>query len=91
MSCTQNKISTNNSILLNDVLRPNLVNKPFASCFLINSDFLVPHIAHFVLFFFVNDYFKVFMNDFIIYYPFRYFAQANMKILLGFFFYFLPF
>ena len=26
---------------------PNLLNNPLASCFLINLDFLLPHIAHF--------------------------------------------
>ena len=30
-----------------DVLRPKLLNIPLASCFLINLDFLLPHIAHF--------------------------------------------
>ena len=37
----------NIGILLKDVLRPRLLSNPFASCFLINLDFLVPHIAHF--------------------------------------------
>ena len=32
---------------LNGVLIPSLLNNPFASCFLINIDFLLPHIAHF--------------------------------------------
>ena len=32
--------------LLNGVIIPNLLNNPFASCFLINLDFLLPHIAH---------------------------------------------
>ena len=43
----QNKISPNNGILLNGVLRPKLLNNPFAFCFLINLDFLRPHIAYF--------------------------------------------
>ena len=34
-------------ILLNGVLIPNLLNNPLASCYLINLDFLLPHIAHF--------------------------------------------
>ena len=33
--------------LLNGVLRPELLNIPLASCFLMNLDFLLPHIAHF--------------------------------------------
>ena len=32
---------------LNGVLIPNLHNNPFASGFLININFLLPHIAHF--------------------------------------------
>ena len=40
-------ISPNNEILLNGVLRPKLLNIPIAYCFLINLDFLLPHIAHF--------------------------------------------
>ena len=43
----QNKISPNIGTLLNDVLTPKLGNYPFASCFLINLDFLLPYIAHF--------------------------------------------
>ena len=43
----QNKISPNNGILLNGVLRPKLLNNALASCFLINLDFLLPHILHF--------------------------------------------
>ena len=43
----QNKISPNNGTLLNGVLIPNLLNNPFFSCFLINLDFLIPHIADF--------------------------------------------
>ena len=34
-------------MLFNGVLRPKPRNIPFASCCLINLDFLVPHIAHF--------------------------------------------
>ena len=30
----------------NGVLRPKLLNNPFACCSLINFDFLVPHMAH---------------------------------------------
>ena len=41
------KISPNNGILLNGVLRPKLLNIPVASCFLINLDFLVLYKAHF--------------------------------------------
>ena len=33
--------------LLNGVLIPSVLNNPFASCFLINLDCLLPHIAHF--------------------------------------------
>ena len=44
---TQNKISPNIGTLLNGVLIPKLLNKPFASWFLINLHFLLPHIAHF--------------------------------------------
>ena len=40
-------ISPVNGILLNGVLRPKLLNNPFASCLLINLDFLLTHIAHF--------------------------------------------
>ena len=46
-SCTQNKISPNIGTSLNGVLRPKLLNSPFASWFIINLDFLLPHIAHF--------------------------------------------
>ena len=45
--CIQNKISPSTGILLNGVLMPKLLNNPFASCFLINLDFLLPHITHF--------------------------------------------
>ena len=34
-------------MLPNGVLTPKLLNNPFASCSLINHDFLLPHIAHF--------------------------------------------
>ena len=45
----QNKTSPNIGILLKGVLIPRLLNNPFASCFLINSNFLLPrgNIAHF--------------------------------------------
>ena len=46
-SCAQNKTSPNIGILLIGVLIARLLNNPFASCFLINFDFLEPHIAHF--------------------------------------------
>ena len=46
-SCTQNKTSPNIGILLKGVLIPRLLNNAFASCFLINFDFLEPHIVHF--------------------------------------------
>ena len=40
-----NKISSNNGILFNGVLRPKLLNISIASCSIINLDFLVLHIA----------------------------------------------
>ena len=40
-------MSPNNGILFNGVLRPKLLNNPFASCFFINRDFLLPHTPHF--------------------------------------------
>ena len=40
-------MSPNIGNLHNGVLIPNLLNSPFASWFLINLDFLLPHIAHF--------------------------------------------
>ena len=43
----QNKISPNIGTLFNGVLIPKLLNRPFAFWFLINLDFLLPHIAHF--------------------------------------------
>ena len=43
---TQTKISPNIGTLLG-VLRPKLLNSPFASWFLINLDFLIRHISHF--------------------------------------------
>ena len=43
----QNKISPNIGTLLNGALIPKLLNRPFASWFLKNLDFLLPHIAHF--------------------------------------------
>ena len=55
-------MSPNNGILLNGVLRPKLLNFPFASCSFINFDFLLPHAAHFhdniVLPFFVFNTFE---------------------------------
>ena len=39
-------MSPNNGILLN-VLRPKLLNIPFASCSFLDLDFLLPHTAHF--------------------------------------------
>ena len=38
---------TYNATWLNGVLRPKLLNIQPAFCFLINFDFLLPHIAHF--------------------------------------------
>ena len=46
-NCIQNKISPNNGILFNGVLRPKLLNIPLASWFLTNLDFLLPQITHF--------------------------------------------
>ena len=43
----QNKILPNKDTLLNSVLTRKLLNNPFSSGFLINLDFLLPHIAHF--------------------------------------------
>ena len=40
-------MSPNNGILLNVVLRPRLLNIPFASCSFRNLDFSLPHIANF--------------------------------------------
>ena len=40
-------MSPNTGNLLNGVLIPNLFNNLFASWFLINLDYLLPHIAHF--------------------------------------------
>ena len=40
-------MSPNIGDLLNGVLISSLLNNSFASCFLINIDFLLPHIAHF--------------------------------------------
>ena len=40
-------MSPNNGILFSGVLRPRLLNNPFAYCFFINLDFLLPHTAHF--------------------------------------------
>ena len=44
---TESKISPNNRILLNRVLRPILLYVPLASCFLINLNFLLRHRAHY--------------------------------------------
>ena len=43
----ETKISPSTGTLLNDVLMPRLLNNPFASCLLINVDFLLLHIVHF--------------------------------------------
>ena len=43
----QSKTSSNNGILLKGVLIPKLLSNSFASCSLINFDFLLPHRAHF--------------------------------------------
>ena len=40
-------MSPNNGILLSGVLRPELLNIPFASSVFINLVFLLPHTAHF--------------------------------------------
>ena len=40
-------MSPNIGTLLNGVLITSLLNDPFPSCFLINLDFLLQHIAHF--------------------------------------------
>ena len=45
--CIQNKISPNIGTLLYSVLRPKLLNSPFASLVLVNLDFLLPHSVHF--------------------------------------------
>ena len=42
-----NKKSPNIGTLFNGVLIAKLLNSPFASWFLINLNFLLPHIAHF--------------------------------------------
>ena len=47
MKLHQNKISPSNGILFNGVLRPKLLNNPFACCSLINFYFLLPQMAHF--------------------------------------------
>ena len=41
------KIKPNTGILLKGLLIPTPLNIPLASCFLINFDFFLPHIAHF--------------------------------------------
>ena len=45
-NCIQNKTSPNIGSLCKGVLIPRLLNNPFASCFLINFEFLAPYIAH---------------------------------------------
>ena len=40
-------MSVNIGALLNGALTPKLLNSPFASWFLINIDFLLPHVEHF--------------------------------------------
>ena len=47
ISIIQNKTSLNIGILLKGVLIPKLLDNPFASCSLINFDFLLPHTSHF--------------------------------------------
>ena len=47
MIIKKKKTFPNKGILLNGVLIPKLLNNPFASCFFINFDFLLPHIAQF--------------------------------------------
>ena len=44
----RNKNNTfKNGILLNSFLIPKLLNNSCASCFFVNFDFVLPHIAHF--------------------------------------------
>ena len=43
----QNKTLPNKGILLNGVLKPKLPNNLFTSCFSINFDFILAHIAQF--------------------------------------------
>ena len=40
-------MSLNNRVLFNGVLRPKLLNNPFASCYLRNVGFLLLQTAHF--------------------------------------------
>ena len=47
MGYIQNKVSPNNGILVNGVLRSKLLHIPLAFCFLMNLDFWPPHKAHF--------------------------------------------
>ena len=47
MELHSKKTLPNKEILLNGVLIPKLLNNPFASCFFISFDCLLPHIAHF--------------------------------------------
>ena len=53
-------MASNNGILLNGVLRPKLLNIPFASCSFINLYFLLLHTAHFDN----NIILPVFLNTF---------------------------
>ena len=46
MQINQNRMF-NNGVLLNGVLIHKLINNPFASCSLINLDFLLPQTTHF--------------------------------------------
>ena len=46
-NCIQNKTLPNRIILFNGVLITKLLNNPFASCFVINFDFLRLHVALF--------------------------------------------
>ena len=53
----------------NGVLRPKLLNNPFACCSLINFDFLPPHMAHFdkiiALFIYNNNIFMRLFDHFL--------------------------
>ena len=46
-NCIQDKISPNNGILFNDVLRSKLLKFSLPFCFLMSLDFLLSHITHF--------------------------------------------
>ena len=62
----------NKGILLNGVLIPKLLKDPFASCFLINFDFLLPHKAQFhsiiVLPLLVPEIFEFMLSVFFLYF-----------------------